>query len=63
MGVQYHYLRRLVRGEVLLQFDSFSDNMKGTETLNIDYFIRGLAQYFPPVNSLSKQKHAMRHGI
>ena len=48
VGVQYQYLRRLVRGEVLLQFDSFSDNMKGTETLNIDYFIRGLAQYFPP---------------
>ena len=29
----------------------------------MDYIIRGLAQYFPPLNSLSKQNRAMSHGI
>ena len=32
------------------------------ETLNVEYIIKGLALYFPHVNSLSKQKHAMRRG-
>ena len=35
--------------------------MKNTETpLYMDYLLKGLAWYFPPVNSLSKQKRAMR---
>ena len=62
-GAKYQCLCGLVRGEVLRQFDSFYADVEGTETLNVDYIIRGLAQYFFPVNLLSKQKRAMRHGI
>ena len=29
----------------------------------MDYIIRGLAKYPPPVNFLSKQKRSMRHGM
>ena len=53
-GAKYQYLRTLVCGEALRQFDSLSADIEGTETLNTDYIIRGLAQYFPPVNFLSK---------
>ena len=40
-----------------------SDDVEGTETLNVDYSIRGLSQYFFPINSLSEQKRAMRRGM
>ena len=62
-GAKYQYLCNLVRGEALRQFDSLSADVDFSETLNVDYIITGLAQYFPPVNSLSKQKRAMRRGI
>ena len=62
-GAKYKYLRTLVRGEALRQFDSLSAVVESTETLNVDYIIMGLSQYFPPVNSLSKQKRAMRRGM
>ena len=38
------------------QFEYVSADVEGTENLNVDYIIRSLAQYFPPVNSMSKQK-------
>ena len=41
------------------QFYSLSDDVEGTETLNVDYSIRGLSQYFFPINSLSEQKRAI----
>ena len=44
-------------------FDSLFDDVEGTETLNVDYIIRGLAQYFPPVNLIPKKKRAMRLGM
>ena len=37
--------------------------MESTGNLNVDYIIRGLAQYFYPVNSLSKKKRAIRRGM
>ena len=37
----------LVHGEALRKFDLLSTDMKNTETLNVDYYIRGLALYFP----------------
>ena len=40
--------------EVLHQFDLLSDDVEITETLYMDYIIKGLAHYFPPVDSLSK---------
>ena len=53
------YLRTLVRGEALCQFDLFPSEVENAETLKIGYYIRGSALYFPPVNSLLK-KSAMR---
>ena len=60
---KFQYLHALVRREALSQFDLLSDDVESTETLDVDYIIRGLAQYFYHVNFLSKQKHEMRHGM
>ena len=47
------YLRKLVRGEALRQFDLLYADVKNTETpLGVDDLLKGLAWYFPPVNSL-----------
>ena len=62
VGAKYQYLGNLVRVEALRQFDSLSSDVEGTETLNVDYIIRGLSQYFFPVNLLSKQKRAPWNG-
>ena len=62
-GAKYQYLCTLFRGEPLCQFDSLSADIEGTETPNVDYIIRGLAQYFPFANLLSKQKRVMRCGM
>ena len=62
-GAEYQYLHTIVCREALRQFDLLSADVEITKTLNVDYIIRGLAQYFSPVNSLSKQKRAMRRGI
>ena len=48
---------------MLHQFDSLSADVESTETLDVDYIIMGLAHYITPVDSLSKQKRAMRHGM
>ena len=48
---------------MLRQFESLSADVEITQTLNIDEIIKGLAQYFPPVNLLSKQKRAMHRGM
>ena len=61
--VNFLYLCTLVCREELRQFDSFSTDVEITKTLNMDYIIRGLSQYFFPVNSLSKQKCAIRLGM
>ena len=45
-GAKYKYLCTIVRNEALRQFDSLSADVEGAETLNIDYSIKGLAQYF-----------------
>ena len=56
MGVKIQYLRTLVRGEALRHFYVLSADVENTETLNLDYYIKGLALYFFPVNSLSTTK-------
>ena len=60
---KFQYLCTLVHREALHKFDSLSADVESTETLDVDYIIRGLAQQFPPLNSLPKQKHAMRRGM
>ena len=62
-GAKLQYVRTLVRREVLRWFDLLSADVESTETLDVDYIIWGLAQYFYHVNFLSKQKHEMRHGM
>ena len=47
----------------MCRFYSFPSDVEGTETINVDYIIKGLAQYSPPVNYLSKQKGAMHCGM
>ena len=46
-GAKYQYLCTNFCGEYLRQFDSFSADVESAETLNVDYIIRGLAQYPP----------------
>ena len=46
MGSRIEYLIALVHFESLHQFDSFSAEMESTETLNMEYIIKGLASYF-----------------
>ena len=62
-GAKSQYLRTLVLGEALCQLYLLYADVAGIETPNYDYIIRGLAQYYRPVNSLSKQKRAMRRGM
>ena len=52
MDAKIRYLRTLVRGEALPQFELLSTNVENTENLNVDYYIKGLALNFYPVNSL-----------
>ena len=61
-GMKYQHLPTLVCGEALRHFDWFSDYVEGTETLNVDYIIRGkhITPSPSPVNFPSKQKRAMR---
>ena len=48
--VKAQYLRTLVCGEELRPFYLLSDDVGSMQTLKVDYIIKGLAQYFPPVN-------------
>ena len=63
VDAKFQYLCTLVCGEALHQFESLSAYAESTENLNVDYIIRGLAQYFTPVNFLSKYTRAMRRGM
>ena len=63
VGAKYQRLCSLVHKEALRQIDLLYADVKCAETLNVDYIIRCLAQNFPPVNSLSKQKRAIRRGM
>ena len=46
MDPKIQYLITLVRGEVLRQFDVLSADVENIETLNVYYYINGLALYF-----------------
>ena len=47
MEVKIQYLRTLVHGEALRQFDLLSAEVKDTETpLDVDYPLKGLVWYF-----------------
>ena len=46
MDVKIKYIHMLVRGEALRQFNLVTNDVENTETLNVDYYIRGFALYF-----------------
>ena len=46
MDAKIHYIRTLSHGEALRQVDLLSADVENTETLNVDYYIKGLAFYF-----------------
>ena len=57
------YVRTLVNGGLLHQFDLLSTDVLKPETLNVGYYIKGLVFSFPPVTSISKQIRAMRRRL
>ena len=61
MGARFQYLCTLVNGETLHQFDPLSSDVESMETLNMEYIIKVLALYSPPVNHLLKQKCVIGH--
>ena len=46
MNAKIQYLCTLVRGKALHQFELLCADVKNPETLNLDYYIQGLAFYF-----------------
>ena len=61
-GAKVQYLRTLVRGEALRQFDSLSADMESFNPLTMKNIIKGLASCCLPVHFISKQKRTMRLG-
>ena len=47
-GAKIQYIRALFHGEVLRHFDSLSDDVWSTESLTVEYIIKGLELYQPP---------------
>ena len=61
MEAKDQYLHTLFRGEALCQFDLLPADVENTDTsLTVDDLIKGLAWFFLPMNSHSKQNYAMR---
>ena len=55
------YLCIIFHGEAFRKFELLSNDAKNTETpLYVDYLLKVSAWYFPPINTLSKQKREMR---
>ena len=56
-----NYICTLVSGGSLCQFDVLYAYVENTDIfLTVDYLLKSLAWYFTPMNSISKQKRAMR---
>ena len=63
MGEKVQYFCKIVRREAICQFDSLYSEMESTTPITMEYFIKGLYLYSPPVNYQSKRKRAMRRGM
>ena len=53
-GTKAQYLRMLVHGESLRQFDVLSSDLEGVTPVTLEYIILGLGAYFFPINALYK---------
>ena len=60
---KFQYLHTILHGEALRQFNSLFDAVESAETLDVNYIIWGLSQYFFSVSFLSKQKRTMCRGM
>ena len=63
VDTKIQYLCTLVCVESFRMFELLATDVENTETLNVDYYIKGLALYLFPMKLLSKQRCAVRHGI
>ena len=55
-----NYLRNLLRGKALREFDKLSSQKSGTNNTHMKFIQEGLLGYLPPINALSKQNRVMR---
>ena len=62
VSARIHYIRTVLRGEVLSQLDTFSIEFGGTTTTHLNRVLC-LGTYFLPINALPKQKRAMCRGM
>ena len=58
IDAKIQYLHMLVRGKALRQFALLSADVVNTETLNVDYYIKCLALYFPCEFGFKKKRNA-----
>ena len=56
-----HFLRTMLRGEALREFDVLAGQVGSMTNGHIKLIKEGLIGYFPPINTLTKQKRAIRH--
>ena len=58
-----NYLRTLLRGEALLEFEELASHNTGTNNSHLKFIQESLLGCFPPVNNISKQKRLMRRAM
>ena len=61
-SAKLQYIYTILRGEALHQFDTFCAQAGSTNKTYLNRIIPGLGMHIFPVNELSKQKSAMKHG-
>ena len=62
-NAKLQYLRTLLRGEALRQFDNLCSQVGIMAMAHFNQVIIGLGTYFPPVNAFSKQERTMHRGM
>ena len=60
VAVNINYLRTLLRGESLQEFDELASQNIGTSNALLKFVLEGLLGWFFPIDALSKQNHVMR---
>ena len=55
-----NYLRTMLSGQALREFDKLQSQYRGATNNRLKLIQEGLLEYFFPINSLSKQRRAMK---
>ena len=50
-----HFLRNLLHGEALREFDDLAGQVAGTTNVHLKYIKEGLLRYFSPISTITKQ--------